>query len=200
MKRLFLTSNGLSAFASFVGKDPKTVNIGFVPTAADLYQDKWFVERDRKFLFEKGFKIIDVNIKDGFQLEKLNDVDVIYIAGGNTFYLLEKAVESGALELIKILVNKGKLYAGSSAGAIFAGPSIEPVTLLDDPKDAPNLKTYEGLGLVDFVVLPHYGKEKYLQKYEKIIENFKEKYELITLTDEQAIVFEGDSYKVIESK
>jgi dipeptidase E len=200
MKRLFLTSNGLSAFSSFISKDPKTVSIGFVPTAADLYQDKWFVERDRKFLLKKGFKIIGVDIKDRSQLEELNNVDVIYVAGGNTFYLLEKAVESGALKLIRRLVNNGKLYAGSSAGAIFAGPSIEPVTALDDPNDAPNLKTYKGLGLVDFVVLPHYGKEKYLQKYEKIIENFEEKYELITLTDEQAIVVEGDSYKVIESK
>ena len=83
-------------------------------------------------------------------------------------------------------------------GLFFAGPSIEPVALLDDPNYAPNLKTYESLGLVDFVVLPHYGKEKYLE-IQKIMEDFKDKkFKLITLTDEQAIIVEGDDYKIVE--
>ncbi len=201
MKRLFLTSFGLGAFADFVGKDPKTVSIGFIPTAADLYKNQWFIDSDRKFMSELGFNIVDVNIGDKSQLAKLNDVDVIYVGGGNTFYLLDKAVESGGLELIRKLVNGGTLYAGSSAGAVFAGPSIAPVAFIDDPQDAPNLKTTDSLGLVDFVVLPHYGKEKYLDRYKNVMEEFKDKgFKLITLNDEQAIVVEGDKYQIIESK
>ena len=38
------------------------------------------------------------------------DIDVIFIAGGNTFYLLEKVVESGFFELVKELVGKGVIY------------------------------------------------------------------------------------------
>lgn len=49
MKKLFLTSFKLDRFLEFVGKDPKTITIGFIPTAADIYEDKWFVEKDRKF-------------------------------------------------------------------------------------------------------------------------------------------------------
>ncbi len=191
----------MSAFADFVGKDPTTVSIGFIPTAADLYKSKWFVDNDRKYLSELGFKIVDVDIGDKSQIEKLNDVDVIYVGGGNTFYLLEKAIESGCLELIRKLVNGGTLYAGSSAGAVFAGPSIAPVAFIDDPEDAPNLKTNESLGLVDFIVLPHYGKEKYLDKYKMVMKEFEDKgFKLITLNDEQAIVVEGDKYQIIESK
>lgn len=201
MKRLFLASFGLSAFPPLINRNPKTVNVGFIPTAADHYQDKWFVEQSRKYLSDQGFKIIVVDIKDESQLKKLNDVDVIFIAGGNTFYLLEKAIESHALELIRKLVNDGKIYVGCSAGAVLAGPSIEPVSLLDDPGEAPNLETYESLGLVDFIVLPHFGKEKYLERYKKIKEKFiNSKFKLITLSDEQAIVVEGNSYRIIESK
>ena len=201
MKRLFLTSSGLSAFSSFVGKHPKTITIGFIPTAADPYQDKWFVEKDRKFFLEQGFEVVDVDIKVKSELEKLNNVDVIYVAGGNSYYLLEKAIDSGALELMRKLVNAGKPYAGGSAGAVFAGPSVEPVSLLDDPKAAPNLKTHRSLCLVDFVIIPHYGKEKYAERHKKILEDFKDsKFKLITLTDEQAIIVEGDNFQIVESK
>lgn len=201
MKRLFLASFGLSAFADFVGKDPKTLSVGFIPTAADPYKNQWFIDSDRKFLSELGFNIIDVHIGDKSQIQKLKDVDVIYVGGGNTFYLLEQAIESGALDLIRKLVNNETLYAGSSAGAVFAGPSIAPVAFIDDPYDAPNLKTTNSLGLVDFVVLPHYGKEKYIHKYKKVMKEFEGKgFKLITLNDEQAIVVEGDDYKIIESK
>src|SRR5688572_19939694 len=107
MKRSFLTSFGLSAFPDFVGKDPKNVRIGFISTAADLHKNPWYVEKDRKFLLDQGYDLIEVDIKDKLQLEKLNNVDVIYVTGGNTFYLLEKAIESGALGLIKDLANNG---------------------------------------------------------------------------------------------
>lgn len=201
MKKLFLTSSGLSAFPDFISQNPKTVHIGFIQTAADLYTDKWFVEKDRKFLLNKGYNVTEVDLKDRNQHKILSSSDVIYIAGGNTFYLLEIAIETDALRLIKDLVNKGKIYAGGSAGAVFAGPTIEPVALLDDPNDAPNLKTYESLNLVNFVVLPHYGNEKHREKYQKIIDDFKNReFKLITLTDEQAIIVEGDNYQIVESK
>lgn len=201
MKRLFLTSQDLSAFPSFVGKDPRSVKVGFIPTAADPYEDKWFVDKDRTILKDQGFKLIEIDIKDKDRLKELRNVDVIYVSGGNAFYLLEKAIENNVVNLIKELVENGKLYAGASAGAVFAGPSIEPVAPLDDPQKAPNLKTYISLGLVNFIVLPHYGKEKYFDTYKKIVEKFSGgKYQLITLTDEQAVIVEDESYRIVESE
>jgi dipeptidase E len=200
MKRLFLTSIGLGAFPSFVGNKPNSITVGFIPTAADPYEDKWFMEEARQILTKQGFKLINIDIKDKAQLNQLNDVDVIFVSGGNTFYLLEKAIESGALGIIKELVNKEKIYAGGSAGATFAGPTIEPVSLLDDPQEAPNLKTYNSLGLTDFVVIPHSGKEKYAEKHQETMKKYmNNKYKLIPLTDSQAVVVNGDSFKVIDT-
>jgi dipeptidase E len=71
------------------------------------------------------------------------------------------------------------------------------MSLLDDPKKAPNLESYEGLGLVDFVVLPHYGDKKYEKKYQRIMGKFgKKRLKLIPLTNEQAIIMKGRSYRI----
>jgi len=199
VKRLFLTSFDLSKFPEFVGADPKDVSIGFISTAADVYDDKWFVEKDRKFFLDRGYKLIDVDINDAFQLKYLNNVDVVYVSGGNCFYLLERSVKSGALGMIRELIESGKMYAGASAGAVFAGPSIEPMALLDDPKAAPGLKNFEALGVVDFVILPHYGKEKYLERYKRIMEDFKDsRFKLVPLADNQYILAEGGEFRKLE--
>ena len=121
MKKLFLTSSGLSAFPDFVSENHKTVHIAFIPTAADLYTNKWFVKKDREFLVNYGYNVTEVDIKDRNQHKILHSSDVIYIAGGNTFYLLEMAIQTNALEFLKDLVQGGKPYAGASAGAVFRG-------------------------------------------------------------------------------
>ena len=107
--------------------------------------------------------------------------------------------ESGFDKIIEDLIENGTLYSGSSAGAVVAGPTIEPIKILDDPLKAPELKSFKGLNLVDFVVLPHYGKEKYKNKHKKIRQEFTEEgLELITITDEQSIIVEDDNYRILE--
>ena len=205
MKKLFLASivsNTIEKLIEILPKPPDKLTVAFIPTAADLYEDKSFVVEDRNKLKEKGFNVKDVDIKEKTKqelAEELKDVDIIFVAGGNTFYLLEKAKESGFGEITKELVQKGIIYVGSSAGATFVCPTIEPIKTLDDPSKALLLKSFEGLNLVDFVVLPHFGKEKYKSKYESIIREYSDKgYKLITLTDDQAVVVEGDEYKIVE--
>ncbi len=201
MNRLFLTSVKLEHLVNMVD-DPNKTNIAFIPTAADPYDDKWFIEADRKKLKELGFSVIEVDLKNKTKEELFNilkDMDVVYVAGGNSFYLLEKVKESGFDDVIKRLLDKGVVYAGSSAGAVIACQTIEPIKLLDDPSKAPNLKSYQGLGLVDFIVLPHYGKEKYQEKFSKIISDYGEKnFKFVPITDEQSIVVENNNYKIIE--
>lgn len=204
MKKLFLASvvaNTIEKLIEILPKPPNKLKVAFIPTAADPYGDKWFVDEDRNKLKEKSFNVKDVDIKDKTKQELLNelkDIDIIFVAGGNTFYLLQKSRESGFDKIVKEFVQKGIIYVGSSAGAVLVGPNIEPVKPFDDPKQAPNLGSFEGLNLVDFIILPHYGKEKYKTKYEKIMKEYTAKdFKLITLTDQQAIIVEEEDYKVI---
>jgi len=174
--------------------------VAFIPTAADPYKDKWFIEEDRNKLNEKGFNVKDVDIKGKTEqelLQELKDADIIFVAGGNTFYLMEKVRESGFNKIVKEFVEKGIVYVGSSAGATLAGPNIEPVKPFDDPSEAPGLKSFEGLNLVDFIILPHL-EEKNKQQYETIIKEYENKYKIIPITDYEAVFVEDGNIKLIK--
>jgi len=145
MKRLFLASvasNVLTQFVELLDCPPSELTVAFIPTAADLYLDRSFMISYRNKLEELGFKVLDMNIagqsKESLQ-EQLKDVDIIFVAGGNTFYLLEKVLASGFDEIVKDHIALGKWYVGSSAGSCLAGASIEPLKLFDNPAQAPNL-------------------------------------------------------------
>lgn len=205
MKKLFLSSVAaytLDKIYELLPDKPDKLKLAFIPTAADTYKNKpWFYE-DRDKLIEMGFKVKDVDIKNKTEkelTEELKNIDVIFVSGGNTFYLLEKTLESGFDKVLKKLIHKGIVYIGSSAGSVLLCPTIEVIKELDDPKAAPKLKSYKGLGIVDFLILPHFGDEKYKQKYKTIINEWKDRgYELKLLTNNQAIIVNGNSYKIVE--
>jgi dipeptidase E len=198
MKRLFLTSifaNVIEKFIEILPSPPDQLTAAFIPTAADPYEDKWFIDKDRNKLKERGFHLKDVDIKGkskGELIAELEGMDIVFVAGGNTFYLLEKAKESGLYEIVKESVEKGVIYVGSSAGTILAGPTIEPAKDLDDPSQAPGLKSFKGLDIVDFVVLPHFDKDKNGDRYRGIMKEYaSEDYRFIALTDFEAIAVQG---------
>jgi dipeptidase E len=206
MKKLFLTSvacNVLDGFVKLLDCPPSDLTVAFIQTAADVYENKSFVDDDRNKLSELGFKILDINITgktEEILQEQLKDIDVIFSAGGNTFYLLEKVLASGFDKIAKKLVENGKYYIGSSAGSVLAGPTIEPVKLLDDPTKAQNLKSFEGLKLIDKIILPHYGNEKYQDKMNQILTDYADvKDKIIKLTDNQAAVVNDGEIKIISN-
>lgn len=151
MKKLFLASFAsvsLDLVEELLPKPASELKAAFVPTAGDLYEGKEFVQVDRKKLESMGFSVRDVDLK-GKQLIDLerdfNDVDLILVAGGNTFYLLDHIRKSGFDQLLPRLLNDGVIYVGSSAGSIVCCPTIESARRFDDPKEAPDLGNYEGL-------------------------------------------------------
>lgn len=189
--KIYLTSQAnlvLDKITADLPKKPNEYKLAFIPTAGDLYEEKPWQEADRAKLIELGFGVEDFDLKNKTESEVrscLKNIDIIFVAGGNTFYLLQKANESGFAKVIKELKNSDKIYIGSSAGSCIAGPDIEAIAQIDDPQDAPGLESTKAFGLVDFVVIPHYGKDKYLPIQEKIIKEFGEKYKLVPLRDEE---------------
>lgn len=199
---LLLVSLGLGAVAEFVGGDPAGKRLAFVPDAGVPYEDRSFVDRDRSLLSRMGFDLREVTLEGrtaGELRTELADVDVVFVAGGNSFYLLEKALESGFGEVLGELLDHGVKYIGASAGAILVGPDLRPVSTLDDPAAAPGLESRRGLGLVDFVVLPHYGNEKYLPEYEAIMRRYEGELDLVPLRNDQAVWVRGDKYEITGS-
>jgi dipeptidase E len=78
--------------------------------------------------------------------------EIIFIGGGNTFRLLYELQKNYLIEPIRQAVRSGALYIGSSAGSIVACPSLK--TTKDMPVVQP--MSFETLGLVPFQISPHY--------------------------------------------
>lgn len=204
MKLLFLTSAGLipetrDKFLECLPKNPSHLSVAFVPTAADLDPDPnpWYVKAARNELLDLGFKVEDVDLKiDPKPIkEKFEKADIIYINGGNTFYLLDWIRKSKVDTYLKDLIETGKPYIGASAGSVLAGPDIAIAGW--DPnwdENSVNLLDTTGLGIVPFAVVPHYDtKDHFVVERESQLVDYK----VVPLTNTQAVLVRGDSYEII---
>ena len=128
---------------------------------------------------------------------KLERNDYIYIAGGNTFFLLQEINRSGAGNIIKDQINAGKLFIGESAGAIILASNIEYSKDTDDPLAAPLLKSFEGLNVIDFYPVPHYKSEPLMEAVDIVISKYGSKLPLVPFSNSQAILVMGEEWKII---
>lgn len=124
--------------------------------------------------------------------------DIIYITGGNTFYLLQALRKSGADKILVQEIKKGKLYIGESAGAIVVAPDIEYSAEMDCIEKAPDLTDFTGLGLTDFYVVPHYKNWEMGKSADKIIEMYSSSLDLKIISDNQAILVTEYEVKILD--
>ena len=201
---LFLTSSLGTVAKDLSSHLEKSVDkFLFIITASEVKEkDLSWRDDDRKSLTKLGYKLEDYSVTDKTKDEianKLAEVDGIIMEGGNTFYLLQQIQLSKSAVVFREFVENGGVYIGSSAGSIIAGPDIYPVRRLDNLKDAPKIKGYKGLGLTDIVILPHWGspyfKSRYMTRWQQ---NYNLEHKIIPLTDNQYLVFEKDSYRIVD--
>ena len=94
----------------------------------------------------------------------------------------------------------GKPYIGESAGSIIMAPNISYAKDMDvAEKAAPQLKSFEGLGLVDFYPLPHYKSFPFEEVTEKMLVKYA-KLGLKPITNQQALFVNGNQTTLIEVK
>lgn len=195
-----LLSSNKEIIKEYVKENSK---IGFIPTASEVDDDRWYMEKDRDDLDKMKFSIVNIDISNENKeeiIKKFNKVDAIFVAGGNSFYLLQQLKLKNVLpELIEFANNK--IYIGSSAGSCIACPSIDYVEKLDDKSQAPLLNNCNAMNLVDFYILPHYKcKEKYTKLADDIEKDYSS-YKFIKLSNEQAIIVDNiNNYKIVETK
>jgi len=205
--KLFLTSAGLppettEAFLELLNKKPKETTVCIITTASFANhpeEEAPYVKADKERLIELGFKtIIEIDLrkenKESLK-EKMEAFDVIFVEGGNTFYLLKYVRESGFDKVIRLFLNNGGVYVGISAGSIIACKDVSPAGWSQDwDENIVGLKDLKGLGLVDFIIMPHYVPE-----HEAIINENKNKvfHPIFALTDSQAILIENGNIKFI---
>ena len=121
--------------------------------------------------------------------EKLNHTPILYISGGNTFYLLQELKRKHLLPHIKKRI-------GESDGAIITACVIEYNQLMDDKNIAIDLTNYSALNLVDFAIVPHYGEFPFEESSQKTIQIYQSKLNLLPLTNSQAVIVDEDNYTI----
>lgn len=173
MGHILLTSIGLSSpqvhnYINDSVRNKQNKKVAVITTAAKNKElNKYSILAHDQFK-ELGFKIVEFRDLE----KKPNDFhlfDIIYVCGGNTFYLLNFARETNFKEIITRHLEEGKLYIGVSAGCIVLGPSIKIAEDLTGDKNTINLKDLSGLQLIKEYILPHYEKpeEETIAQYEK---------------------------------
>lgn len=202
--KLYLASYAMVSMAKIIkheGRDFIGKKAVFIPTAGDPYDNKDFVEADRIALEKYGLDVVEMDIKNKNEEEirkAIVGADIVLVAGGDTFYLMEKLKESGADKIIKEFVARGGIYIGSSAGSIICCPTIEGAEDFDDPNLAPKLDNFDGLGIFKDVIIPHTHKEKYFERVKKTTARLESKgYKVYPLTDDDVLFFGGDSYRIL---
>lgn len=198
MTSALLLSAGLGAVPDFVhGRrrpGPAAPRVGFVAAATSIYPSEPWVDADRAALTAVGFDLVelDLTVLSGDALAAaVSGLDALYLAGGNTFALLHHLRRSGLDRLLPQLLDDGLLYLGASAGAAVAGTDVEPLSLMDDPSEAPPLESTRGLCLVDLVLLPHADGQ--LPPYptslvEQIVATYGERFPIQRIDDDQALL------------
>lgn len=194
-----LLSSNMQIIKKYVKENAK---IGFIPTASELDNDRWYMEESRNNLKNMKFDIIDIDVSKESKealIDKFNNIDAIFVAGGNSFYLLQQLKLKDVLQELINFANS-KIYIGSSAGACIACPSIDYVEKLDDKLEAPLLKDYTAMNLIDGYILPHYKSDiEYTNLIDEVIEEYSN-LNFITLTNEQAIIVnDKNDYEIVNT-
>ena len=200
--KLLLTSAGFEnskvgrEFLKLIDKPVSEIKVIFVPTAARTKEELFYVDKSKEELLNVGIHAQDIKALDldhKISFEEVDGFDVIYVCGGNTFYLLQKVREVGFGKITKQFLEKRGIYVGVSAGSIIVGPDIEIAGF--GKKNDIGLRDFTGLNLVDVSVFPHFTK-----KDRQSLEKFKKKvdYPILPLTDKQALMVLGNKKEIIE--
>ena len=203
---IFLTSNGLTSeklkaeFASAIAGKGKKCAI--IPTAMEKDKD-----RD-VWLEETKNELAQYNLECEFfyfgqdENEKLADYDIIYICGGNVFYLMQVIKQCCAEDILRQLA-KEKVIVGVSAGSLIMQKDLVLIRdLIPRMNKRVKLKDLSALDITNNIEhLPH--KTRYIgiiDAFEKRVKTYERKagHKVICLEDGQGIIIDGENHRIIE--
>jgi dipeptidase E len=199
IRAALLTSKYPTALSRVLPADPADLRTVFVPTAGRPYPAAPWLEKRREWLRGNDFRIEDLDLAEATTRQVrqvMKDVDLVYVEGGNTYFLLHHMRRVGFLELLgEVEIT----YAGASAGAIVLCPDIGYIGDLDDRSAALDLTDTTGAGFVDFAVLPHADDPKVKPTVDQISRDWNRPERLVVLNDDQAVVVDGVVVEIVPS-
>ena len=170
MDNIIVTSGGFNSINNYVSDENielfKKISEGkkviVIANAAPEGSGNYIARENVKENFLKvgaiSCDIVDLN-KDN--VDTILNYDVIYMLGGNVGKLIELNHNTNIKELIIKFLEKG-IYIGESAGSMILSKDVKYIYDLKKgtkPKYSVIYDSYDGFGLIDYYILPHYQKE-----------------------------------------
>ena len=204
--RFYLSSHGVGADAARLAEMAAGRTLGFVPNALDFIAPELAAESHNRALDplrDMGIPIETLDLRDYFDdhrglRRRLADLGGLWLRGGNTFVLREAMRRSGFDQAIAGIEDPGFLWAGYSAGICVLAPSLKGLQQVDDPSLRPYGEgdpIFEGLGLLDYLILPHYRSDHFESPKIELEVAFCEEQGIPyrTLRDGEVIILDGNA-------
>lgn len=211
--KLYLSSyflgNHPEELAKLVGPNKK---VGIIMNAGDNFGNEkrpMYLANETEKMKQIGFSAEELDLRDYFDdneslKAKLESYGLIWVMGGNSFTLRQAMKISGFDNAIKDLVaNEALVYGGFSAGSCVATQTLKGIELVDSPDQMPEgynkEVTWEGLGLIDFSIAPHYRSDHpESDQIEKVVQYFMDNnMPYKALRDGEVLVVNGESTSLL---
>ncbi len=142
----------------------------------------------RKIFPNLNIVLLDSRTEQNKGVEILRNADIIYLFGGNPFTQLEYLKKYNYTDIFQ---NTDALIIGISAGSM----NLAINSYYSKDEDYPESVIYEGLGLTDITIDPHFDIDNEDQVSE--IMSFSKKIKIIGLPNESAIIISNGNVKYI---
>ena len=202
--KLLLTSIGICndsldrELVGLVGKAKSDIKVGVVCTAGMVEEgSKDVFLESMNNLMKYGYRnidIMDISNPNHEWKSRLSKCDVVYVSGGNTFFLMDQCRKSGFDMWLRENI-ENHVYVGVSAGSIVVGKSVEIATVEPADDNFIGMTDFAGIGLVPFNLSPHspdvvsYESNEEYQKKEGVI--------LYAYDEQSAVKVDGNTYEIV---
>ena len=187
----------------FLNEKTESKKILFIPTATNVDEYKKYIHLTQKVFEDFGYEVenFDISIfSEETVKEKISETKIVFISGGNTFYLLQELKKKNLISYLREKIENGLLYIGESAGSVITAPNIGYADIVDDKALATELNDYTGLNLVDFYVVPHFEEEPFVESSRKVVELYKDKLDLKVISNKEVVLVENDDFRIVKEK
>ncbi|HSX31666.1 MAG TPA: Type 1 glutamine amidotransferase-like domain-containing protein [Candidatus Saccharimonadales bacterium] len=195
--KLYLSSVGIPNPAAFreLFSPSQTHQIAFITNGWDnatTGKSTPFIESTRQTIISEGFacELLDLTAykqRPNQLQEELQRFAGVWVTGGNAFYLNYLMNDCNFGEIVQELGKNNFVYGGESAGAVVAGSTLHGIEVLDSLREAPHA-LWNGLGLVPYGIIPHWGETKYELYLERVYREMEQFAEVRTLANGDYIV------------
>ena len=202
MKNMILTSSlyeSMGIVKKFLNEKTESKKILFIPTATNVDEYKKYIHLTQKVFEDFGYEVENFDISvfsEETVKEKISETKIIFVSGGNTFYLLQELKKKNLISYLRGKIENGLLYIGESAGSVITAPNIGYADIVDDKALATELNDYTGLNLVDFYVVPHFEEEPFVESSRKVVELYKDKLDLKVINNKEVVLVENDDFRI----